>query len=593
MQLFKNSKISKAMENSSKNRKDNPFEHDPATSLTPEQIISYYIEDFNYSRFIESPMNVFLIGERGSGKTMALRYHSYEVQKKKADIEQSTYQYEKIGIYVSCKSTLFQKKEADLIDNNAYKVTSIYEIFLVATIAHSFVNVLAKIEELNEPQMNKKLIQDFEYVIGEKLIDNHNFFEAVKLFIDKALRQMQELLNNSEVQLPLLKALNFYTFLEPLINYARKFPLLKNGHFLFLIDDIQDLNDIQIKLLNSWIAYRDHSDFSFKLSTTKVRERLLITASGGTILEGHDFMTIDMEEPKQNSQSDYGKLARRIIKRRLEKFDINVHPDDFFPENESFKKDMARCKEMVTKQALEVFGAGKDKKKSVQDYVYKYARAMYFRERASKANLPPYSGLETIIHLSTGVIRNLLFPCFYMYETCVSDSQEKPDKVPPKVQTEIIKEKSQELWNFMENDLATSIVGCSTEQAKHIFQLFTNLILLFKERLKQDISEPRAVSFTISGYSEKLREEIEPLIRIAREGRLLYVRYGSAKDDGKRELYYTPNRLLLPINGLDIIGQHARISLPAKEILAAAKQNKKFNSSIVVKSFKTLFDENF
>ncbi len=94
------------------------------------------------------------------------------------------------------------------------------------------------------------------------------------------------------------------------------------------------------------------------------------------------------------------------------------------------------------------------------------------------------------------------------------------------------------------------------------------------------------------GYRQS-KKELEPLFRIAREGRLLYVRYGSAKDDGKREAYYTPNRLLLPINGLDVIGQHARISIPAKDLIAAAKYNKKLSSAIQVKPTKTLFDEEY
>jgi hypothetical protein len=577
-----------------KDKIPNPFEFDPATSFTPDQIINYYIEDFNYSRFIESPTNVFLMGERGSGKTMALRYHSYEVQCRRAELTKNKIDFKKIGIYLSCKNQLFQKRETDLIEDNVYKVASIYEIFLVSTIARSLVNILGEIEGISDTKLNLELIEDFEYLTGEKLHRKNSFFETLKLFIDKTIRELQDVLNNPESPTPVLKALNFYTFIVPLINYARKFPVFKETHFLFLIDDIQDLSEIQIKLLNSWIAYRDHSDFSFKLSTTKVKERILITSSGGTILEGHDFVTIDMEEPKQNSQSDYGKLARRIIERRLEKFDIGGTPDTFFPENENFKKDIEKCKEKVKQEALKQFGISPDKKKNVQDYVYKYARAEYFRDRSSRANLPPYSGLETIIHISTGVIRNLLLPCFNMYESAISGINEsKPKEISPTIQTEIIKEKSQELWATMEKDLSTSITGCSTEQAKWINQLFINLVLLFKERLKEKISEPRAISFTISAYSEAAKKELEPLFRIAREARLLYVRYGSAKDDGKRELYYTPNRLLLPIHGLDVIGQHARISISAKKLIAAAKKNTKIDSKLLTKSPKTLFDEEY
>ena len=43
----------------------NPFEYEAANNLRPEDIIDYYIEDFNFSRFRQSTKNIFLIGERG------------------------------------------------------------------------------------------------------------------------------------------------------------------------------------------------------------------------------------------------------------------------------------------------------------------------------------------------------------------------------------------------------------------------------------------------------------------------------------------------------------------------------------------------
>ena len=88
----------------------NPFEYEAANNLRPEDIIDYYIEDFNFSRFIQSTKNIFLIGERGSGKTMSLLYNSFPIQyaigKKKSRVS-----FEKIGIHIPCNTPLFMKKE--------------------------------------------------------------------------------------------------------------------------------------------------------------------------------------------------------------------------------------------------------------------------------------------------------------------------------------------------------------------------------------------------------------------------------------------------------------------------------------------------
>jgi hypothetical protein len=95
---------------------------------------------------------------------------------------------------------------------------------------------------------------------------------------------------------------------------------------------------------------------------------------------------------------------------------------------------------------------------------------------------------------------------------------------------------------------------------------------LFRERLLNHKSEPRAIVFTISSWEEKAF--LLPLLDIAKRAQLLYTRYGPAKDDGKREEYYVPNRMLWPVRGLDPNGQHARVSLKAGDLVAAAKGKK-------------------
>ena len=41
------------------NLENNPFKYDAANNLTDKMIADYYIDDFNYSRFIQSKRNIF------------------------------------------------------------------------------------------------------------------------------------------------------------------------------------------------------------------------------------------------------------------------------------------------------------------------------------------------------------------------------------------------------------------------------------------------------------------------------------------------------------------------------------------------------
>ena len=54
------------------------------------------------------------------------------------------------------------------------------------------------------------------------------------------------------------------------------------------------------------------------------------------------------------------------------------------------------------------------------------------------------------------------------------------------------------------------------------------------------------------------------------------MRLGNAKDKGKRETYYVPNRMLFPNFGLDPHGQFARVSLKITDIYSAAHNKKAF-----------------
>jgi hypothetical protein len=342
-----------------------------------------------------------------------------------------------------------------------------------------------------------------------------------------------------------------------------------------MIDDAQLYNPYQVRALNSWIAYRDNALFSFKVATTRVDAPPLYTSSGGNILEGHDFTQIEMEQPYQNRTSAFGQLANKIVQSRLDAIGAKTTPDEFFPENSTFTKDMEEASRKAKKEAKEKYPNGTSKQ--ISDYVYKYKRAIYFRERSSRANLPPYSGFNLLTHLSTGVIRNLLNPCYHMYDRYISETQGEPhdtvSQISAKIQTKVISDLSKEKWEWVQNEIVNRIEGCSGDLAKGVYQLLDNLGILFWKRLGAKISEPRAIEFTISGLDEARHTKLLEVLKIAQKAQLIYTYRSSAKDSGKRETYYMPNKMLWPERGLDPEGQHARVSITADNLLNAALRN--------------------
>jgi len=559
------------------NRHSNPFEYEQATTLAPEFVRDVFIEDHNFTRFIQSNRNVFLIGERGSGKSMTLLYNSIAVQSLKTDAEAERFEY--LGIYVPCNTTLFHKKEYELVEDRQLAAI-ISEHFMVVGVAFAIArgvgSLLAGMLVSDEARLREELV----YVLGADLLTSIPLMEALEAYLQRQARSSQEFINTLRLDEFRRQAFTFSSLIHPLLTSLRRNPILKGRHFLILIDDAHDLNAYQMQALNSWIGYRDRSNFSFKVAVADSLKYSYRTASGGSILEGHDFLTIDLQRPFQSPGSDFGKLAKDVVERRLSKMGIDAIAEDFFPPSSEFTASLELCKAAAQDEANARYPNPDDTKKR-RDYVYKYSRVKYFRGRDPKANLPPYSGFETLTHVSTGVIRNLLRPCYWMYDEAYSSlpegkRAEPMTSIPPEVQSRVIRDQSEKLWRWMESSLQSSIDDCSLDDAHRIFRLFDNLAKLFRERLLKAPSEPRALAFSISGMTDEYESKISALLGIARRAQILYFRSGPAKDDGRREPFYVPNRMLWPIRGLDVVGQHARVSLRARDIWAAASENKEF-----------------
>ncbi len=549
----------------------NPFEFDAAAKLSAEQILELYVPDYNYSRFLSSRRNIFLEGERGSGKSIALRYCSIPVQIHEADGAEDILRSQIFCIYVPCNTPLTHRHEFELLENFPSLVIS--EHFFVCNIMYHIADSLSFIPDLLLPEEDSNLRAELEYALDVE-IPAGNLLDMLKLVFQKEVTDAEKLMNRGDFAELEAFSRTFSSGVLPLCAALRGVDKMSQAHFALLIDDSQELNKYQNQCLNSWIAFRDNSVFSFKVASTKVERQDKRTSSGGAILEGHDYLSLDMELPYQNMNRDFERLAYQILEKRINMIAPGVKADNFFPEHPTVSAGLDQVRnELIT----EIKNAKPDyDSDQIQDFVYKRFRARYFNQRKSQANLPVYSGMKTIVGLSTGVVRNLLEPCFWMYDRVISELHNR-DEVKPKVETvnpsiqnSVILARSKRKWDSVREDLVKTVVGCTQRDADRVYNLLDKLCDLFRKRLEAERSEPRAVMFTISDIGSPVMTELLRIITIARKARLIYVYRSSGKSAGAREEYYVPNRLLLPERGLDPVGQHARVSIRAIDLWTAA-----------------------
>ena len=157
----------------------NPFEYEAATKLSVDKIANYYIDDFNYSRFIDSTRNVVLVGDRGSGKTMALKFNSLAVQRHKIESVP-----DRLGIYIPCKTVLMKKKEQDLLDDPSYAAI-LAENFLTMSVLFQLVKDLSDIPDLMDDCDVGMLKQECQYAIGFEMPETNSLLDSLRLAIQK------------------------------------------------------------------------------------------------------------------------------------------------------------------------------------------------------------------------------------------------------------------------------------------------------------------------------------------------------------------------------------------------------------------------
>jgi len=555
---------------------NNPFQFDAAPNLKPRQLIDWYIEDNNYSRFMQSPRNIVVNGERGSGKSMMLIYHSLKFALEKyGSFEELRKQTDKIGIYIPCNTPLSSKEEHKFFEDSVQ--ARISEANLALSVLSALARQLKIIEDKLSAHDRTTLSREFRDLFEISSVDGQTDDRPFSLLEVEARRRnriIQTKLMDEEFDKN-LSVDSFLSIVAPVLSELSSSYSLKDVHFSLLIDDIQMLNNYQKKLVNSWLAYRDNSIFSLKLSVAGIHGYDFSTSHGSAVLEGHDYISIDLQRPIQNNDSEFGKFAAAVVEQRLRNVGIKVAPKDFFPVHESVAKGLKKAKKEAMNLATEK-GYEPDTKK-YRDFVYKQYRVFYFRTRDPKANKPPYSGFETLTHLSTGVIRNLLQPCFYMFDQQVSNTN-KPSstisKIDSHVQNDVIQAESNKLWDTVRSNLENRIPHCTKEDAERLYRMLTKVAEYFRERLLHHDSEPRVLTFIVSERKGTDWSNVEHLLRLAESAQIMYRRSGTAKKGGGREVYYVPNRFLWPQYGLDTHGQHGRASLKASELWAAAISGK-------------------
>lgn len=310
-------------------RAENPFRITKSNNLLDEQIDSLWVstgssgDDLTALARPASPMAMFILGGKGSGKSHLMRHFSFQVQQIRFVKNQtplftglSTEGY--VGIYARCgglNSHRFARK-----NQSDHRWADLFAYYFELWVADRTLEILEALSvAADNSGVDRELAEDIA-----KLFDAGNVpctsMRDIRAFLSDARRKLDYAINNSsltgriDAEILITRGKLFFGIPAAACTRIRK---LEGVRFLYLLDEFENLTVEQQIYLNTLVRETE-GPMSFKIGSRLYGFRTQQTLSGGELnREGSEYEALRLDERFRSDSSRYEQFARRLISRRL------------------------------------------------------------------------------------------------------------------------------------------------------------------------------------------------------------------------------------------------------------------------------------
>lgn len=566
----------------------NPFEIKTPEQNSAKDIVELFVDVFpDFGQILEKG-HTFLNGPRGSGKSMMFRYMQPDCQMLVKECEAKDLEY--FSVYVGIKQTSINNSDLARLDSHA---SILFNEHLLSTFVVS--NVLNSIRETFGEHMNNysSELYTFYKEIFVKYVGYSSF--QIDTEVSSAIQGADLLLHMinvvedmervclsyckrialaNDVNIPYEGPLtDFVDFVEPVILGLKSLSMFpQDKPFYILIDDAGYLNLPQTKVLNTWVSYRSTKNICLKIST-QLDYKTHLTSNGKRIDAPHDYSEIDISTRYTSSKSTYNDRIREIVKKRIKKYlQVEISPEDFFPENEKQQEEIKKIAE-----ELRIANEDPTRPHAAADAVKRYARPEYMKrmQKEKKAGFHySYAGFDQLVAISSGIIRHFLAPAQAMFSTAVALNNDNPVYcIASKIQDDIIKEYSDGfLYNEFDDMRKDKAVPDETlDNSEKIYNIVDALGRLFHMILVSNAADRRVFSVALTDNPDK---ELYNILDMCEQyGYIHKGSIGNKSGTGRNRLYVL-SRILAPHFKLDPTS-YAGYKFMSSSVLKIALNDKK------------------
>lgn len=320
---------------------NNPFSGSNAVMLDDTSILNYWCDPFNYRLFTDitekdiysSPMNLVFMGGRNTGKTMFLRYWSFQVQFQLANQKKITsssnllnhfLELGGIGIYLRIDGPSLRSFTGYGISDE--KWNAIFIQYFELLIARKYLEVIEVL--INKGEINENLFISKSLPIIVKLfrLNEIKSLGEVVVHVEKLISEIDEYRGSVPFYNTEFKPQNGFgsrtlSFGIPKILESTIPEFNKKIKFVILLDEYENFSEIQQRIINTLLRFTD-SEIMFRIGMRlKGFRTFKMISQDDFIKEGREYQKIVLEELLLKAKG-YNEFLKEVAKKRLNNVNI-------------------------------------------------------------------------------------------------------------------------------------------------------------------------------------------------------------------------------------------------------------------------------
>ncbi len=307
----------------------NPFNITKANDFTDEEIIRYWVgftDGDVFEKVIKpkSPMPMFLLGGKGSGKTHFMRYSSFELQKIRGaqNLLEQIQNEGFIGLYQKCSGLNSNRFTGKGQSEEVWK--SIFSYYIELWLAELLLDVLLVIiNELDYKIDQKKFCRDvLERIDKKELIEEicevlhlKSYILSLRRHIDYEVNNLSLKKNNPDIKICVSPGLLIFELPYIVKQCIKEF---KDVQIIYLIDEFENFTIYQQKYINTLLRER-RGPATFRIGARLYGLKTMSTYAGDMEenKEGSEYEVYYIDSNFRDKRGDYKKFAYKVCAKRL------------------------------------------------------------------------------------------------------------------------------------------------------------------------------------------------------------------------------------------------------------------------------------